>query len=137
MIYVNMIEKVQRKFLKFSHYKKFGFYPPRGFPEEELLQTFSINSLLKRRLYFSFIFLYKIVSGNIDCQDLLKCINLLVPRVNARRYDTFYIFTARTNVRKFSPIYTICENYNRNQDIFDIFNTTSRKIKNICLLQAE
>ena len=47
--YKDKLEAVQRRFLKFLYYKKFGAYPAIGIDENILLREFQINSLEERR----------------------------------------------------------------------------------------
>ena len=125
------LEKVQRRFLKFLHLKSYGFYPERGFPQSDLLRIFSIQSLESRRLNISLRFLHKLVNGVIDTNILLGKLSFLVPRFGSRNPGSFYVEVSRTNVHMYSPIITMCRNYNLHKDKFDLFNSTLRQIKNL------
>ena len=124
------LEKLQRKFLKFLHFKSFGYYPCRGFPQNELLVLFSIQSLEKRRETLSLCFLFKLVNGVVNSNALVEKLCFLVPRSNIRNPLCFYTEISRTNVHVFSPITTMCRIYNNYRNKFDIFNCSLRQIKN-------
>lgn len=126
--YIDDLEKVQRRFLKYLHFRLTGVYPQRGFPEEDLLRIFQLHSLEKRRICSSMIFLYNLIHYKIDCSNLLEKICFHVPRSASRRHPCFYLPTPRLNTQKFSPIYTMCNNYNRHQDKFDVFSDSNRSM---------
>ena len=94
------INNVQRKFLKLLYFKSNGVYPPIGYPQQHLLSTFGLSSLDDKRLYFSQIFLYKLVHNILDCQEIVGQLNCHVPRPSSIQEQTFYIPTARTKTLK-------------------------------------
>ena len=128
-IHTVALEKIQRRFLKFLFFLSFGHYPNRGYPHETLLDMFNVESLEQRRVASSLIFLHKLVTGSIDCSSLLAELDFHVPRLHIRNNDTFYFPTARINLQKFSPIFTMCRNYNLYQNNIDLFNCSNRDIK--------
>ncbi|VEN35101.1 unnamed protein product [Callosobruchus maculatus] len=54
--HISQIERVQRKFLKYLYFKKFGVFPERGFDYSILLNEAKIISLNKRRIYLASAF---------------------------------------------------------------------------------
>ena len=112
-IYSALLESVQRRFLKFLAFKTDGTYPPIGFSNQALLDRFTISSLAARREYTSLTFLVKLVNKVIDCPAVLSQLNFNIPRESSRQGHTFYLPTPRTNVLKFSPVYNMCDTYNK------------------------
>lgn len=90
-----------------------GVYPERGTDYCILLERYNYDSLGKRRVYSSLVFLHKLLRGGVDCPDLLSQINFSVPRINARQSLTFSCERARTNVMLRSPVNFMCSNYNK------------------------
>lgn len=121
-IHSSKLESVQRHFLKFLYLKTQGIYPPIGFPQSDLLQMFSMSNLSERRNDFAINFLKKVIHYDIDCSEILQRLNFHIPRINSRHNQTFYLAIARTNILKFSPIYSMCSSYNHSQHDIDIFN---------------
>lgn len=115
-VHIDKLESIQRRFLKFLCYKVDKHYPPQGICHQQLLQKFSFTSLESRRKFNKLYFLFKLLSGNIDCIELLSKLNFHVPRISSRKKNTFYIDQARTNTYKMSPIFKICSEANK----FDI-----------------
>lgn len=114
------IETIQRKFLKFLMYILDGTYPDRGYDYEVMLDRFQVVSLLHRRNVLSVKFLYNIIHNNIDCPKILNAITFKIPRLESRYETMFYIPRSRTNIMCKSPIYVMCNNYNRICKITDI-----------------
>ena len=96
--YVQMIEGVQRKFVKFLYFKTFH-YCPIDLSEQELLDGFQIQSLKQRRKFASISFLYDILRGLLSDENLLQKIELHVPGSRTRSTYTFHERQERTSVR--------------------------------------
>lgn len=88
---IDALEAVQRKFLKFVHFKSVGVYPERNFEQTILLRMFDLLSLRERRIKISLRFLIGLVCGEVDCADLLSVINFCVPKFQVRHTLTFYL----------------------------------------------
>ena len=112
-IHIDNLERIQRTFLKDLSLKCDGVYPPQGFSHEHLLNRFNYISLKDRRDHHSLIVLYKILNNLIDCPDLLCKFNFNVPRLTSRQTFVFYLSTPRTNIIKLSPVFSMCDKYNR------------------------
>lgn len=124
------LEKIQRRFLKSAVYTLNGVYPPRGFPQSELLEMFNLVSLSNRRTTYFIIFLFKIVNNCLDCISLSSKINYIVPRINARHNHVFAGRTPRTNILIASPLHQMYASYAKIEHMVDIFfcsETTIRK----------
>ena len=127
------LEGVQRRHVKYLSLKADGIYPPRGTPQSDLLARFNLNDLATRRVYFSVLFLHKLLTSQTDCPDILSSIHFNVPSFQTRSYALFYLATPRTNVLKSSPVHNMCSNYLSYQSNLDIFNCNTNNIKQ-CIL---
>jgi len=74
-----MIERVQRKFLKFLSFKADGVYPDGGIDNPILFERFQMNSLECRRNLHCVIFLYN--------PSLLSRLSFSVSRHGIREQD--------------------------------------------------
>lgn len=128
-VHINNLERIQRRFLKYLSFKEDGTYPEPGISHNQLLVRHSTASLEERRIISQLVFLYKLINGQIVCEEFLSQICFSVPRLFSRQSYTFYLPTPRINVKKFSPLYQMCSNYNLSQDMFDIFNCNVTAIK--------
>lgn len=127
--HINNLEKVQRRFVKLLWFKSDGVYPSVGVPQQNLLNRFSMTTLENRRDCYTQIVLYNLIHNKIDCQEFLNRLQFFVPSLNTRIVQTFYLSTPRSNRLKFSPLFSMCHNYNKNCVKFDIFNCTVNAIK--------
>lgn len=125
------LEKIQRRLLKFLHFKSTGSYPPQGYPHSDLLQMYQMQSLESRRECFSQIFLYKVLHNQIDSIDITYRLNFRVPRLNSRQSPLFYLPAARVNAMKFSPLHVICNIHNNKLLNIDIFNCCLSAIRRV------
>lgn len=131
--YIQAIENVQKKFIKYSNYILFGFY---GSNDDYLnnLEQYNMTTLYNRRKYFSIIYLYKLMNNLTVDILLLSKVNISVPCLKTRSYKTFHYDTPRTNYQGRSPLTIMYTNYNSMQDACDIFgdslNCFSNKLKN-------
>ena len=132
--HINHIESVQRRFLKFLSFKTTGIYPYIGFPHDVLLRLHSFHSLETRRQYRLLTFLHGLVNGKTLCPQILHMLQYNTPRPASRRADFFYLPTPRTNKLKFSPLYRLCDSYDRVHGQIDIFNCTVASIRQLILL---
>ena len=94
--YVQMIEGVQRKFLKFLYFKTFHHYPI-DLSEQELLDGFQIQSLKQRRKFASISCLYDILRGLLSDDNLLQKIEL---HVRGSRTRSIYMLPALCKFRQ-------------------------------------
>jgi hypothetical protein len=62
---------------------------------------------------------------------LLEKLLFHLPCPNSRDHPCFYLNVARTNVHLFSPLHSMCHNYNLFRHKFDLFNTNVYEIKRI------
>lgn len=111
-IWIKTIERVQRKFLKYMFFKKFGFYPNQGYNNCLLLKQFNRLSLENRRIKICLIYIYKILTNRINCPEILSMLPFFINVGNTRQRIAFKLEFPRTNTYKNSPIYRMCNFFN-------------------------
>lgn len=132
-VHIDHIERVQRRFLKFLSFKSTGVYPYIGFPHDVLLRLHNSHSLQARRQFKLLSFLHGLLEGRINCTVILDMLQYNTPRPASRKADFFYLPTPRTNKLKFSPLYRLCDAYNRIHSQIDIFSCTVASLNQIIL----
>lgn len=128
-VWVKSIERVQRKFLKYMFFKKFGYYPHQGFDHFRLLAIFGRLSLENRRIKSFLIYLYKILSNRISDPGIIGLLPFSIGVGNTRNKKTFYLNVPRTNLYKDSPLYKMCTFFNVYASDIDIDTTSLRQYK--------
>lgn len=128
-----LLESVQRRFLKYLAFREDSTYPVRGFPNDILLNRFTFDSLESRRSYFSVVFLWKLMRGDISSPELLMMLGLAVPRQSSRHARVFYLKTARTNVLVHSPLHMAITSYHKVCNDLDIFSCSLSEIRVVLL----
>jgi hypothetical protein len=128
-IYIAQLERVQRRFLKSAIFMSDGLYPPRGYPQELLLDRLGLQSLSNRRLEHSVIFLYKLLYGFLHCPALLSRINLRVPRSGSRSTNTFLITPYHTDAGLRSPVTQMLRGHEVVEMNVDIFACRLNQVK--------
>lgn len=118
--YITALENVQKKFLKYAYFRRYGIYPVRGYSYDALLSEFDMMSLRKHRESRDMCFVYKIVHGQLDSSSLLSQILFNVPRISSRFVETFHVPVPNTMHHFHSPISNMSRSVNSvpNVDIF-------------------
>lgn len=114
--HIAALEQIQRRLLKYLHYKQYGEYPAQGYSHRLLLAAYDVQALDMRRNQADIKFLYNLLSGVWDAPELLSRLEFIVPRTSTRSHHTFYTATPRTNMMIKSPIYRLCNAYNLMSD---------------------
>lgn len=123
-----VIERVQRKFLKYLHFKLRGVYPARGYDNILLLREFNVQSLESRRLLQSLTFLHRLSNCQINCPDLFSLLELCEPRECSRTRHMFVCPRATTNMLVKSPVYLMINTYNKISRYCNIFDCTLQSL---------
>jgi hypothetical protein len=129
--YVDMIERIQNKFLKHLNYK---------LQKENSSIPLDTPSLSLRRIERDQVFLFKILNNIIDSPYLLSQIMLRCPRLSSRGRPLFGLPLVSTNYAMNVFTSRSCRVYNQNFLELDIFNSAlkcfrksiSEALKNGC-----
>lgn len=105
-LYTDIIERVQKRFLRSLYFKVHGVYifPIWSIRYDELLSIFNFDRLDVRRKVASLCFLRGVMSGSVDDAELLACVPWYVPRRGGRVSRLVYIDFARTVGHATSPL---------------------------------
>ena len=105
------------------------------FNYDNLCSQYNLPSLQKRRENIDIILFKKIISGYIDCPNILSKVNLNVPARPLRNHSTFYPYVCnpKINVTMYSYIprvQVLCNSLSDNTGL-DIFHASIRQIKQL------
>ena len=128
---ITILESVQRRFMKFLHFKNTHSYPPRGYPNELLLTETGLNSLEARRNYFDALFGTNLLNNTTDCGALLELLNFRIPRESSRNKDIFYIDTYRTSAKQESTVSRILKELNNISETVDIASVNKVELRKV------
>lgn len=131
LVYKQALERVQRKFLKYLHFRRHNSYPSRGYSNDLLLGEFGVDSLERRRILASLVFFVRLVNRQIDCPGLLSQVSFRTSRPGSRHVVAFWCPQARTNVMLKSPIFTMTSHFNRVCNEFDIFGGSPSELHDL------
>jgi hypothetical protein len=129
--YSEQIEKVQKKFLRYLHFKCF-----RGrLSYHILLDKYKLLCLKYRRLQVQAKLLYDFCNNKYDCIDVINNIGYQVPvrpHRRACRTDRFFATNkSRTNAGKRSPMLRLTDTYNEYFNDIDIYSTKIGSFKKL------
>ena len=128
------LENVQRRFMKYLHHRSTGNYPPRGYPNDLLLQETQLDALELRREYFDAMFIINITNGNIDSSLILQQINFRIPRSSSsRNQHLFYLEKNSKRVKQDSPFTRICRTLNGVSEQVDLSSVTKKDVRRLFL----
>lgn len=123
-----LIESIQKRFLKYLVFKEDAIYPDRGLEYCLFLNRFNFESLEFRRKCLSLTFLYKLVHQKINCADLLAQINFHTPKMGSRQHKDFFTRKANTNILIKSPLHFMCSQFNEISKFCDIHFSSLKTI---------
>ncbi|CAG9121479.1 unnamed protein product [Plutella xylostella] len=128
-VYINRIERIQRKF---TRYLGFKFKVPYR-PYEHRCERFHLLPLELRRSVADVIFVLKVARGEIDCPQLLQLIKLRVPERLTRKKDILHVLQCSTNYRQNSFVVRSSIMVNRlcksNDNDIDIFHSNFEAVR--------
>ena len=117
--HIDLLESVQRRFLKYLYFRTHRIYPPRGYPQVELINEFNFMTLEARRSYFDMKFLIKFINNAIFIDKIYFKITYVSNRVNSRHKQLFFTPYVKTNVLINSPLVRLCRLANSCYPILD------------------
>lgn len=98
----NRIEKIQKLFTKYAFRKINWSDDVHSYDSKR--KFLGLQSLRDRRSSFAILFIFKILSNNIDCDALAELVNLHTPPRELRHERLFYEDFHRTNYGNNEPI---------------------------------
>lgn len=87
--------------------------------------------LTLRQKMHSVIFLFKILNNRLHCENLLKLVDLHIPRVNVRHKHIFHLSNHQTILYQVASIHQMCANYMEIESRLDVSCSTFSCIKNL------
>lgn len=128
-VHITRVESVQRRFLRFA-LKDLPWDNPLALPSYlQRLNLLSLVTLERRRKCSKILFMFKILSGAIDCPFLTGAVNINIPPRSFRNYVLLNVPHHRTNYGFNEPISSMCRLFNAHYDIID-FNMSIVQLKN-------
>lgn len=123
------IERVQRKFIRFA-LRDLPWRDPINLPHyPDRCQLIKLESLSARRINLQRIFIFDLITGNIDCPELLQQMPINVPPRRFRRSPLLAIPPHRTNYGVNNPFHFCLRSFNTVAEVFD-FNVSKNVFKN-------
>lgn len=121
-VYVLMVEKIQKKFLRYLYMREFGFYPWL-FPTAFISGMLGIYSLSSRRDVALLLMAYKLLNGLLSIPDILAKIGLYVPDnfTRGRQHRLLILPRCRTNLPMVMPLGRLTRLINSLAGNLDIF----------------
>lgn len=105
---IHRIERVQRNFLRFVLRRLPWNDPIRLPPYEHRCALIGLPTLSSRRTLLQRLFIFDILTNNVDCSALLSNINLNVPARRTRRVDFLHLPVHRTRFGQNNPLDVCC-----------------------------
>lgn len=118
--YIEIIELVQRKFLRAMQFRCFR----KQTSYQSLLKEYDLLTLQSRRVLLDTMTLFGVCRNKFDCPDLVTGLCYLIPRtVNVREVRSRRLFATsfcRSNAGVRSPLYRLVDTYNTHFGAIDI-----------------
>lgn len=110
--HIDRLEKVQKRFLFFLTIHQKMKNQLKSYTQR--LSHFKMHTLESRRWIIDQMLLYKILSGGLDCPELLSKIHFSIPRPGSRiiNFQPFSNKLYNTNVGRHSALARICREHN-------------------------
>lgn len=118
-VQADRIERIQKVFARYA-LRRVPWVRPQGLSSyEDNCQRLKLSTLSSRRVMLQRIYVFDLLSGNIDCPTLREKVVLNVPARNLRNPAPFLIVPGhRTNYGYHSPLSACCRKFN---DVADVF----------------
>jgi hypothetical protein len=112
--YIELIEKLQKKLVKFMFHKNLIYPTPEEFDYLRCCGILGIDTLGKSRIMQDLKFLVRSVKNEVDTQSFMNNLNFSVPHRATRQMEHFKPHGFRTEAGKFSV-------FNRLMSLFNTF----------------
>lgn len=127
-IYKNRIETIQRKFLRHLKYR----FPCEVTTYEDICHEYNLLTLDERRTVLDMGLLYDVLSGRLDCPEILEQLALRVPGRRTRNAALFHVPFHSTNYGMNAVLTRIARCYNaRFGEIDPFIGSKDSFLKNI------
>lgn len=124
LTYTDMLEKIQKKFLRSMYLKRHGIYPFLISYEHQRIE-FNVTLLSKRRENAQILFIFNILDSQIVVPDILSAININVPDIRLRVRDN--LFEISNLISPIQKCLLTINNFLRTYNI-DIFNINKNRL---------
>jgi hypothetical protein len=130
--YIEIIEKVQKRFLRGLYLREKGKYPimENYVPTYRLLELYNMQSLEVRRSINDLVYLYDVVNS-VNDSHLIELIDFYVPKVHCRNNRLFIRKGSNTRYGENSPVKRMCDTYNKFARELDIFGPRCKYLKSV------
>ena len=120
-----MLEKVQKRFLRWLYFFRYGYYPYL-YPSKFIMGCLGFYSLEHRRDTYYARHFFKLMNGIISNPTILSELNLFFPQAfgRSRSHLMFYPPQGRTNIISESPVGNAVRILNLLAPQVDLFGTT-------------
>lgn len=131
-VQADRIERVQRSFVRYVLRQLPWNDPIRLPPYDHRCRLIGLDTLASRRVMAQRIFCFDLLTGIIDCANLLRQMNFHAPVRHLRQNTLFHLPTHRTLYDHNNPLHSCCRYFNEVHDMFD-FNRTKTIFKSYSL----
>ena len=128
--HIKRIESVQRRFVRLSLRSLPWNDPYRLPPYENRLQLLNLNTLQRRRDVTDTLFIFKVLTGNIDDPQILSVIDFNLRTFNSRTHDILISRYHRTNYGMHEPISRMVRLFNDAKKYID-FHIDKEELKTL------
>lgn len=129
------IEKVQKRFLRYLYFRKYGVYPHylnHPVPTEQLELEFNIMCLENRRSMLQVLMFWQTLNGKNGFDFGRRCVNVNVPNMQLRQQrGAFALPHFRHEAYKTSPMFKMLTEANLRMQSIDLYNCTKCDIYNV------
>lgn len=126
-LYINRLEVVQNRFVRFLNWKVNGVYNVESVSQTR--QLLGLSTLQTRRKKIDLIFFFKILNHLVDAPDLLSQVKFRIPASNTRLLKAFQVEKFNSNLGNNSPVARMSSFYNTICQEIDIFNISLHVFK--------
>ena len=127
-IHTDRIERIQKNFIRYALRHLPWNQPMDLTPYVQRCQLVNLPTLSTRRILLQRLFIFDLLSNNIDCSDLLNRLRFNVPARSLRNYDFFRPSFNRTVYGQNNPLWACCQKFNDVAYVYD-FNVSRTMLK--------
>lgn len=128
-VHVESIERVQKRFIRYALRGLPWNDPAHLPPYEHRCALIGVQSLANRRTLLQRLFVFDVITGNIDCSSLLANVQFHAPARQLRNRQLLWIPSHRSLYGYNNPLDSCCRLFNDVCDVFD-FNISKLVFKN-------